>query len=150
MGPRYLLQPLLILCLVAACNGKSGGSSQPPVTPRGPSFALSVEAPPEVKVGGESAPSIRVVPRGGYKVNMEYPTKLQVKAPSGVSPAEETLPRARAATHTEGEILYKPTFKLETAGEHAFQGTLRFSVCTKQQCEIKSETVKWTAKAKAE
>jgi len=149
MGPRYLLQLLLMLGLVAACSTKSNGPAQP-VTPSGPSFALSVEAPPEVKVGGESAPSIRVVPRGGYKVNMEYPTKLQVKAPAGVSPAEETLPKAKAARHTEGEILFKPAFKLESAGEHAFQGTLRFSVCTKQQCEIKSETVKWTAKAKAE
>lgn len=46
---------------------------------------------------------------------------------------------------TKAELLLKPAFTVAGPGRHAFKGTLRFSVCTDAQCEIKTENVAWTA-----
>ena len=149
MGPRYLFW-LLALSVGLSCNSKNGGKTQPPVQPPGESFALSVKAPEEGKVGQELVASVQVVPKGPYKVNMEYPTKLEVKGPATAEPTQESLAKKQAVRHTTSEILFKPAFKLKEAGDYAFEGELRFSVCTKKQCEIKREKVKWVAKVKGE
>jgi len=119
------------------------------VQPQGEPFSLSIQPPAAGPVGGAFQAEVKVVPRGGYKVNLEYPTRLQVKGPAGVSPGEATLGAKQAATLTAAEILFRPAFKIDAPGDHAFEGSLRFSVCTDKQCEIKNEKVKWVARVPA-
>lgn len=140
------LPPLLLALALAglglgACNAKRGGNQAP-----GPPFALTVEAPAEGRAGTELAATVRVVPRGRYKINLEYPTKLKVQGPAAATPRETTLTAKQAAKLDASVILFKPAFRLGAAGDHAFSGTIRFSVCTDEQCEIKNEKVAWTAK----
>jgi len=71
-----------------------------------------------------------------------------VSAPATASPRELLLTKKQAAKLTKAELLLKPEFTLAGPGRHAFKGTLRFSVCTEAQCEIKTEEVAWTAVSK--
>ena len=150
MGPRSLSQLVLVVSLAAACNANSGGKAQPTAKRAGASFALSVEGPPVGQANQELVATVRVTPMNGYKVNLEYPTKLQIKGPAAATPREQTLTRAKAVKHSEAGILFRPAFKISAAGSHSFEGAIRFSVCTKSQCEIKNEKVKWVATAEGE
>jgi hypothetical protein len=109
------------------------------------SYALSVTDPAPVKAGSRATARVRVVPRGAYKINLEFPLKLKVSGPAAASPRELLLTKKQAAKLSKAELLLKPAFKLTGPGRHVFKGTLRFSVCTDAQCEIKTEKVAWTA-----
>jgi hypothetical protein len=110
------------------------------------SYQLSVKDPTAVKIGETAAATIQVLPRGPYKINLEVPLKLKLRGPAGgVAPGELQLGPKQAAKLTKGELLLRPGFKLVKAGSHAIAGTLRFSVCTEAQCEIKEEAVKFAA-----
>jgi hypothetical protein len=140
-----MLLPLALAgYLIGACN--KGESKTGPAAPAGEAFALTVEAPQAGAAGGEFAAEVRVVPKGIYKINLEYPTRLEVKGPAEATPREAKLTAKQAAKIDEKVILFKPSFKIASAGEHAFTGTFRFSVCTPKQCELKSEKVKWVTK----
>jgi hypothetical protein len=138
--PPLFLALALAVPVLGACNAKHGGAQAP-----GPSFALTVEPPGEGRTGEELAATVRVVPRGRYKINLEYPTKLKVQGPAAATPGEATLTAKQAAKLDASVILFKPAFRLKAAGNHAFSGKIRFSVCTEEQCEIKNEKVAWTA-----
>lgn len=49
---------------------------------------LAIELPADAKAGAEAVAKITVTPASGYKVNTEYPTKLTLTAPSGVTLAK--------------------------------------------------------------
>jgi hypothetical protein len=109
------------------------------------SYAITVKAPSPVKKGEAATAVIQVMPRGPYKINLEFPLRLKVGGPASASPRELQLTAKQAAKMTKSELVLKPSFKLTAGGEHAFSGTLRFSVCTDAQCEIKTEPVSWVA-----
>jgi len=152
----WVLVALLAL-MTPGCHKKKGsgkGSASAGLGERsakaggGPSYTLQVTAPEGSKVGEALRAKIRVTPAGEFKMNLEYPTKLQVQGPAGVAVPERQVLKAKQATrNTEAELLLEPSFKVNAAGSHAFTGALRFSVCTEQLCEFKNIAVKWVAKA---
>jgi hypothetical protein len=125
---------------VTPAEGKAAKSNKPAA----PAFKIEVAAP-EGKVGQELSAEVKVVPTGEYKINLEYPHKLKVSGPAAAAPREAAL-AAKDAKISKAALRFKPTFKLSSAGDHAFTGKLRFSVCTEKQCEIKAEKVKWVFK----
>lgn len=137
-----LLAGLLALGL-GACKKSGEGDSAPA---GGPPYQLTVTGPEGGSVGEPLKAQVQVEPRGGYKVNLEFPTKLEVKGPAGATPEAVTLRGKDAAQLTEARLLLEPTFTVAGAGEHRFSGTLKFSVCTEKLCEIKNEEVSWVAK----
>jgi hypothetical protein len=109
----------------------------------GSSFELRVKGPPQGKVGANVAATIRVVPKGEYKINLEYPHRLTVDGPKGATPSKAFLDSKKATKLTKSELVFKPAFQLTSAGKHSFNGVLSFSVCTERQCETKNEKVQW-------
>ena len=147
-----------MICWLGAsgCNKQGGGDPQQPTAeapaagspakPDKTAPALKLEiAASEGKVGQELAAEVKVLPVGEYKINLEYPHKLKVSGPAAATPKEAAL-AAKDAKVSKAALLFKPAFKLSSAGEHAFKGKLRFSVCTEKQCEIKAEKVQWVFK----
>jgi hypothetical protein len=116
--------------------------------PSGKSFTLTVEGPSTGKPGEPMAATVRVIPGKGYKVNLEFPTKLQVTGPAETTMPKKTLTAKDAARYTAEELLMKPSFTLARPGSQTFKGQLAFSVCTEQLCELKTEAVTWVAEAK--
>lgn len=110
------------------------------------SYTVTVTPPPAGKVGEPLSAKIRVEPRGAYKVNLEYPARLQVQGPLGAAPMRQELNRDDAQSLTEQELVMEPAAAMGKGGEHRFSGKLSFSVCTDAVCEVKEKQVSWTVK----
>ena len=133
---------LLVLAVAGGCKSKGGGS-----TTEGENHTVSTTPPGVVKAGQEAVALVQVVPKNGYKINKEYPTRLTVSGPAASSPAKLELRAKQAARLTEAELSFRPASKLTAAGRHPFTGTIKFSVCTDEICTFHEESVKWEAQA---
>lgn len=143
---RITARPLtLVLALVlsAGCSkvaDPSGDGERP--------YAITVTPPAQASMGSPVSAKIRVEPRGGYKINLEYPAKLEVQGPMGTAPMRQVINKGDAVTLNEKELVMAPAVTLGKGGEHRFSGKLSFSVCTDRVCEVKSEQLSWTVKVK--
>ena len=163
MGNALAAGCLGLLVALSACR------DQPPTPAKDPSQARAVAAPatapaappgdaklyqlrvtpPAVVASGEpSTATISVTPRAPYKINLEYPIKLFLRAPPPITPATRTLGPTDAATFSAEALLLRPSLTLPTAGTFAIEGELRFSVCTESQCELLREPLRWRASAR--
>lgn len=142
---RRSLGAFLVLSLVLAIGVPAQAKEQ---TRSSSSYELKLTEPPAAKAGELATATIRVLPKKPYKMNLEFPLRLKLGGPAdGVSPKEVQLGVKQAKLSKE-ELLLKPAFKILKAGAHAIKGTLRFSVCTDAQCEIKQEELAFTTSAK--
>ncbi|MCC6746489.1 MAG: hypothetical protein IT371_02460 [Deltaproteobacteria bacterium] len=152
---------LVLLAFAAGCEKTSASpSSAPgavaaPVVPAGGGgaketasamYEVKLDPPAATAVGQAAVATVRLLPKGGYKVNLEYPIKLTVTGPAAATPARLELVGKDAARFDKTEAQFKPSVKLGAAGAHAFKATFKFSVCTDKQCELKSEELQWVAK----
>jgi hypothetical protein len=116
---------------------------------------LAIEPPSDAKAGAEAVARITVTPGSGYHVNTEYPIKLTLTPPAGV-----TLTKAEfvAGGHDKGkgdadaldEKQLALSVKLTPAasGSYTINGNFKFAVCDKDQCLAKKETIAITVAAK--
>lgn len=108
-----------------------------------PTYKLMLAAPPKVAKGAEATVTLEVVPKEGWKLNKEFPTKLTVVPPAGVKvkKAEQTVADAVAFADKSGK--WSVEFQAESAGGKDFTGTIKFAVCTEQSCDPKKEQLAW-------
>jgi hypothetical protein len=133
--------------LLSSCTVRTKSPEHPkPVVLTTRAFKLTVIPPTPGFVGQELFATVKLVPGGEYKINLEYPHKLKVTGPQAATPQEVTLRSKQAAQLSASALVFKPVFKLSLSGNHTFEGTLRFSVCTDKLCEMKSRPVKWQAR----
>jgi len=116
---------------------------------------LAVIAPPDAKAGAEAVARITVTPGKGYHVNTEYPTKLQLTPPGGV-----TLPKAEflagghdkakgdAAELAEQSLVFAVKLTPSASGSYTINGKFKFAVCDASQCLPKKEAIAITVAAK--
>jgi hypothetical protein len=129
---------LLLLLVLAAPPGCSRGKGQ--------SYELEVTPPDAGRPGQVLKARVLVRPARGFKINREYPSKLQVSGPAAASPTSLELSAAQATRLDDEELLMEPGFSLPAPGEYTFSGKLKFSVCTEELCEFKELPVKWVAR----
>lgn len=145
----------LVLIAVFAVGLPSCKQDAPPTnaaagqaTASGAPFEVTVTPPAPATVGAAVAATVRLVPKNGYKVNLEYPTKLTVQAPAAGAPQSQELAKKEATKLTAAEAVFTPKTTFSAAGEHRVAATFKFSVCTDKVCEMKSEKLSWTAAIK--
>ena len=115
---------------------------------------LAVEAPKDVVAGAELTVKIQVTPAGPYKINKEFPTKLTLESPSGVTLAKAQLTagghdqvKGDADAFEDKQLAF--TVKLTpTSGNHTINGTFKFAVCDKDTCLAKKEQISIVVAAK--
>ncbi len=135
---------LVILVLAAvSCKGSEGGKGGAGATKKGDNYTLTVTPPDPGKKGQPVSAVVQVLPQNGYKINLEYPTKLTVTAPTGAAPAALELRAKQATALLEHELKFRPTFTVSEAGKLSFSGKLKFSVCTDQLCHFHDEAIAW-------
>jgi hypothetical protein len=157
-GSMQMRSTALFLCFVmagavGAVGCKDGaepptGSASGAATKGGKPYSIQVSAPAETAVGRSSVATVTLEPRGGYKVNIEYPLKLSVTAPAAAQSSSRELTKADARELTEKKAKMEVDYQLGVAGEHRFSGKLRFSVCTETLCEVFAEDVGWVTRTK--
>jgi hypothetical protein len=96
-----------------------------------------------------------VTPGKGYHVNTEYPVKLTLTSPAGVTLAKaEFLAGGSAKGKGDADVLDENQLaiavKLTAAqsGSYTINGNFKFAVCDKDQCLAKKETIAIAVAAK--
>lgn len=109
---------------------------------------LAIVAPADAKAGAETVAKITVTPNTGYHVNTEFPTKLTLEAPEGVTLAKTEF-KAGGADKNKGDadVFEEQSLELGVkltaakSGSYTINGTFKFAVCDKDSCRPKKETI---------
>lgn len=87
------------------------------------------------KVGEATSISITVTVKGGYKCNDQYPHKIKkLSAGDGAKLHAEKV-RGQCS---DGSVTFSIPVTPTAQGSHALTGQIRFSICNKSQCLIKT------------
>ena len=129
-----------------AQTGAPGGADSQKLAPD--EGKLAVDAPADAKAGAEATAKITVTPGAGWKVNTEFPTKLTLTAPEGVTLAKTELKmggpskdKGDADVFEEQQLLLGIKLTAAKSGSYTINGTFKFAVCDKDSCRPKKETI---------
>jgi hypothetical protein len=116
---------------------------------------LAIELPTDAKAGTESVAKITVTPGTGYHVNTEYPIKLTLTPPQGVTLAKASFvaggrdnAKGDADALDEKQLAIAVKLTPAAAGSYTVNGTFKFAVCDHDQCLAKKETIAIAVAAK--
>jgi DsbC/DsbD-like thiol-disulfide interchange protein len=109
---------------------------------------LAIESPADAKAGAETTAKITVTPASGYHVNTEFPIKLTLTAPDGVTLAKTEFKaggpskdKGDADTLEESQLLLGVKLTAAKSGSYTINGTFKFAVCDKDSCRPKKESI---------
>ncbi len=111
-------------------------------------YIVKADVPTDLESGSEAVVTINLLPKTGWKINQEFPTKLKVKAPEGVTVNAESQGADEAESFTEKQALFKVSCSPEGAGSKEFAADFRFAVCTDATCDPKKAELAWTLNVK--
>lgn len=99
------------------------------------------------KAGNKSVATVSVTPKGPYHVNLQYPHKLVLTAPDGVT-VEKTKLVAADAKLSESGLEFQVVVTPAASGKKTVTGELSFAVCTADACQPTKEMVSIVVDAK--
>ena len=106
-------------------------------------YTVTVLVPASARHGKQSVVTVAIAVKPGWKLNQEFPTKLVVTAPSGVTLQKQKLKRGDATVFSEKKGSFPVVFTADAAGAKSFSAKLRFAVCTDATCDPKTEDLSW-------
>jgi hypothetical protein len=106
-------------------------------------YVVQVSAPAKVASGAASTVTVTLVPKGEWKLNMDFPTRLIVEAPADVKVAKADQRRPDAVEFVDERGEFKVSFTPGAQGARAFKAQFRFAVCTDETCDPKREELAW-------
>jgi hypothetical protein len=111
-------------------------------------YAVSIKAP-AAKASEKGVAKLKVTPKGKFHMNMEYPIKLTISAPSGVT-VEKAKQTAKDATKLDQAAAeFDIAFKSDSPGKKSFTGELKFAICEEQtSCHPHAEKVSFDVDVK--
>jgi hypothetical protein len=116
---------------------------------------LAIEAPADVKPGAETIAKIVVTPGKGYHVNTEYPIKLTLASPTGVTLAKTEFAagghdkaKGDADALDEKSLAFAVKLTPAASGSYTINGKFKFAVCDRDQCLAKKENIAITVAAR--
>jgi hypothetical protein len=111
------------------------------------SFKLATQQAAPAAAGADTIARLVVDPGSGYKMNLEFPTKLTLEPPVGVTLAKTVLEPADAESFSEKGLVFAVKMSAPSAGEYTIPATLKFAVCTEATCDPKKQKVALVLKA---
>lgn len=100
------------------------------------------------KVSESATATVRVEPQGGYKINEEFPAKLTLTAPAGVTLEKAKLTKGDAAQLDKSALVFNVKLTATEAGKKTVTGELRFAVCKETECKPMTQSVSIQVDAK--
>ena len=107
------------------------------------SYTLTLDAPDRLASGAEGTVRVSVVPKKGWKMNKEFPTKLEVQAPAGVEVTKAEQRVEDAERFEDAGASWAIKFKSTQPGAKSFQAKFKFAVCTDATCDPKKQELAW-------
>ncbi len=111
-------------------------------------YIVKADVPAELVSGEEAVVTINLLPKTGWKINQEFPTKLKVTPPAGVTLVADTQNAAEAEKFSEKQAVFKVKCSPQGAGVKAFAANFRFAMCTDATCDPKKAELAWTLNVK--
>lgn len=102
-------------------------------------FVLRIDPPADAAVGREGTITIAAVPQGPWHINLDFPTKLALSAPEGVTLAKAELSKPDAAKLDDKSAEFAVKFTPSSAGDKSFTGEFKFAVCQDEACSPVTE-----------
>ena len=111
------------------------------------SYNLAVNPPPAAAVGAQAVARVVVHPSEGWKMNHDYPTKLKLAPPDGVTVEKQTL-EVGDAKLDDHELAFDVKLTAARAGTYKVGGEIKFAVCTPETCDPKKQEIAFELVAK--
>lgn len=106
-----------------------------------PGYTVQVELPARATRGQEAIAHVRVHPKAPWHMNLEYPAKLQLKAPADVELVAPLLRKGDAERYDDQALEFSVLFTPQAQGPHEIQGELDFAVCGDASCGPVTESL---------
>ena len=103
---------------------------------------------PSAKANERAVAKISISPKGSFHVNTEYPVKLTLTAPDGVTLEKTKQTKDDATRFEKTELDFDVAFTASTSGTKTFNGQLKFAVCTDTECKPTVESVSFDVDVK--
>jgi len=92
-----------------------------------------VEAGP-YKAGELGRVVLKLTPRGEFHINQDYPFQINLTGDAATQFPKADLARTDAAEFAENSARFEVPFTLSTAGDHKLSASVKFAVCTAENC----------------
>jgi hypothetical protein len=112
------------------------------------SYSLALEQPADVAAGAAATARLIITPGKGYKMNKDFPTKLTLEPPSGVSVDKASMVLADAESFDEHKLVFAVKATPSASGVYTIPGKIKFAVCTDATCDPKRQEVSIRVAAK--
>ena len=112
------------------------------------SFRFTIELPRKAAAGKPAEVTVRLRPKGRYKINMDFPFKLSVTPPAGASMGKKVLTKKDAERYTEKEARLRVPFTPSIKGKLRFGAECRFAICIAEACFPRTEALTWIVEAR--
>jgi hypothetical protein len=111
-------------------------------------YDLLIQPPADAKAGQAGQVTVKVVPKKPWHMNLDFPTKLEVEAPDGVTLAKATQKKADAVKLDDDNCEFAVEFTPASAGEQTFTGKFKFAVCQDEACAPVTEDLEFKVAVK--
>ncbi len=100
-------------------------------------FKMSVAAD-DVRVGEDSKVKVTIKPGSGFKINKDYPWKVELQGAENITLTSKELKKDQFAL-SDDEATFTLDCKADAAGDHKLVGAANFSVCNDDVCKTFSD-----------
>jgi hypothetical protein len=105
-------------------------------------------SPPSAKQGERAEARVKVEPQTGFHINTDYPIKLRLDAPDGVTLEKGTQRKDDAVRFDKDGAEFAVGFTAAAAGKKTITGEFKFAVCTDTNCVPKVEAISFDVDVK--
>jgi hypothetical protein len=96
-------------------------------------FIAELKSVGTAKAGQKSTVEVVIEPKGAYKINDKYPTKLSLKETQGIA-FEKAVLRKEDGKFSDKKGTFRVSFTPAAAGKTTVRGKLSMSVCSDENC----------------
>lgn len=145
--PKMMKMAPAAAAAAAAKPAAAQPEGTPPVKISKDRYEVTVDTPAGV-AGADSVVTVTLSPKKGWHVNQDFPTKLTITPPAGVTLAKDKLKKADAAEFNNNTAKFAVKYKAAAAGAKSFNAVFKFAVCSAATCDPKTEKLAWNVSVK--
>lgn len=111
-------------------------------------YKVVVTPPASATKGQPAVVLVHVEGAGAYKVNLDYPTKLVITPPAGVTVVKPTMKGADAKKFTKDGADFEIRFTSSSVGMKTFTGEIKFATATEDDTRPVTEKISFSVNVK--
>lgn len=125
----------LTFAFAVACTFAGAGAASADALD-GEGYTIAVSTPAECRPGAAVTATVAVRPRGGWKLNTDYPFKLELAPAAGVKVAKPVMKKPDTKRFAESGVDVEVVITADKAGPADVAATVKFATCDDAQCAV--------------